>query len=153
MPAAQRGPVTGLAKLAGLILLVFGLLWTAIGALIVVGGAATKVGSSGTYFADYGGAFGDFIAGFGIVILIIAIVELIAGIGVLMSKEWGRIIGIAYALIFGFGSVFIVLGGVGASGNNTTSSGGAVTLVIGLAFLLGYLFSLFALGVRWRGRA
>jgi hypothetical protein len=151
MPSAQRGPVTGLAKLAGIIVLVFGLLWTAIGVLITFLGGAAKVGSSGTALPEFVNSVGDVVAGFGIVILVIAIVEVLGGIGVLMSKDWGRIIGIVYSLLFGFGSVFIVIGGINAS--NVTDSGGLVTLVIGLVFLIGYLYSLFALGVRWRGRA
>jgi hypothetical protein len=153
MPAGQKGPVTILAKFAGIILLVFGLLWTAIGVVIVLGGAAAKVGGNSAGIPVVGNAVGDFLAGFGIVILVIAIIEVLGGVGVILSKDWGRIIGIIYALMFGVGSVFIVLGGVSASKNVDTGSGGAVTLIVGLVFLLGYLYSLFALGVRWRGRA
>ena len=153
MPAGQKGPVTILAKFAGIILLVFGLLWTAIGVVIVLGGAAAKVGGNSAGIPVVGNAVGDFLAGFGIVILVIAIIEVLGGVGVILSKDWGRIIGIIYALMFGVGSVFIVLGGVSASKDVDTGSGGLVTLIVGLVFLLGYLYSLFALGVRWRGRA
>lgn len=153
--AAARGPVTGLAKISGLILLLFGLLWTGIGALFVLGGAAAKVGSGGSgvpAIAGLGNAVGDFIAGFGIVILVIAIIEILAGIGVLLSREWGRIIGICYALIFGFGSIFIVAGGANANNVSTDTTGGGVALIIGLVFLLGYAYTLVVLMARWRSR-
>ena len=150
---AARGPVTGLAKIAGLILLVFGLLWTGIGALFVLGGAAAKVGGSNAGIPGLGNAVGDFIAGFGIVILVIAVIEILGGIGVMLSREWGRIIGICYALIFGFGSVFIVAGGASANNVRADTTGGGVALVIGLVFLLGYAYALIVLMARWRGRA
>jgi hypothetical protein len=152
MPVAARGPVTGLAKIAGIFLLVFGLLWTGIGALFVLGGAAAKVGGSNAGIPGLGNAVGDFVAGFGIVILVIAVVEILGAIGVLLSKEWGRIIGIVYSLIFGLGSILIV--GGGASANNVSNTnGGGVTLIIGLVFLIGYAYSLIVLAARWRGRA
>jgi hypothetical protein len=152
MPATARGPVTSLAKIAGLIVLVFGLLWAGIGALIVLGGAAAKVGGTSAGIPGLGNAVGDFLAGFGIVILVIAIVEILGGIGVLLSKEWGRIIAITYSLIFGFGSIFIVAGGANAN-NVSDTTGGGVALIIGLVFLLGYAYSLVVLMARWRGRA
>jgi len=153
MPAAARGPVTGLAKIGGLIVLVFGLLWTGIGALIVLGGAAAKVGGNNAGIPGLGNAVGDFLAGFGIVILVIAVVEILGGIGVLLSKEWGRIIAICYSLIFGLGSVFIVAGGANANNAVGETSGGTGALIVGLVFLVGYAYTLVVLMARWRGRA
>ena len=150
--AAPAGPVTGLAKLAGVVLLVFGLIWTGLGGLITFVGGAAKVGSSSTALPEFVNSVGDVVAGFGIVILVIAIIEIIGAVGVLLSKGWGRVIGIIYSLIFGLGSVFIVLGGMRANDVTDTSSGGTVTLVIGLVFLIGYVYALFTLGLRWRGR-
>jgi hypothetical protein len=154
--AAAYGPVTGLAKIAGIVILLFALFWGAIGALILFAGGLAKVGSSSSGVANvaqFGDAVGNFIAGFGIVILILAIIELIAGIGILMSKDWARVAGIVYALIFGFGSIFIVLGGVGASNSDVNTGGaGAGTLIFGLVFLIGYIYAIFALGLRWRAR-
>ena len=148
--AATYGPVSGLARIAGIVILLFGLFWGAIGGLILVAGGLAKVGSGSTSFAQFGDAVGNFIAGFGIVILVLAIIELIAGIGILMSKDWARVAGVVYALIFGVGSVFIVLGGVGASNTDTNAGGG--TVIFGLVFLIGYIYALFALGMRWRSR-
>lgn len=151
--AATFGPVTGLAKIAGIVILLFALFWGAIGALIVFAGGLAKFGSSSTNVAQFGDAVGNFIAGFGIVILVLAIIELIAGIGILMSKDWARVAGIVYALIFGFGSIFIALAGVGASNTDTsTGAAGAGTLIFGLVFLIGYVYAIFALGLRWRAR-
>ena len=152
--AAQRGPVTGLAKIAGLIILLFGLAWTALGVILTLAGGAAKVGSSSTALPEFVNGIGDVIAGLGIVILVVAIIELLGGIGILLSKDWGRIIGIIYSLIFGAGSVFIVLGGSRASSDSdVANNGGFGALIFGLVFLIGYLYSLVILGIRWRGRA
>lgn len=153
--AAQRGPVTGLAKIAGLIILLFGLAWTALGVILTLAGGAAKVGSSSTALPEFVNGIGDIVAGLGIVILVVAVIELLGGIGILLSKEWGRIIGMIYSLIFGAGSVFIVLGGSRASSvsDSASSNGGFGALIFGLVFLIGYLYSLVVLGVRWRGRA
>ena len=150
--AGAYGPVTGLAKVAGIVILLFGLFWGAIGGLILLAGGLTKAGSGSTSFAQFGDAVGNFIAGFGIVILVLAIIELIAGIGILMSKDWARVAGIVYSLIFGVGSIFIVLAGVGAGNADSGTGAAASTLVFGLVFLVGYLYALFALGMRWRSR-
>jgi hypothetical protein len=150
--AAARGPVTALAKIAGIVILLFGLFWTAIGALILLAGGLTKAGSGQAGFAQFGDAVGNFIAGFGIVIVVLAIIELISGIGILMSKDWARIAGVVYSLLFGVGSILIVAGGASASNVDSGTGGGAATLIFGLVFLVGYAYCLFALGMRWRSR-
>lgn len=149
MPPAQQGPVTLLSKFAGIIILLFGLGWTAIGALITFGGAVVSTASDNSAFSQLGDAFGGVIAGLGIVILVIAIIELLGGIGILLSKSWGRIIGIAYSLIFGAGSLLIALGGGRAS--DTTNAGPGV-LIFGVVCFVLYAYSLIVLMARWRGR-
>ena len=150
MPPARQGPVTLLSKFAGIIILLFGLGWTAIGALITFGGAVVSTASDSSAFSQLGDALGGVIAGLGVVILVIAIVELLGGIGILLSKSWGRIIGITYSLIFGAGSLLIAFGGGRA--NDATDAGPGV-LIFGLTFFVLYAYSLVVLMARWRGPA
>jgi hypothetical protein len=149
--AAARGPVTGLAKLGALVLILFGLLWTALGALVVLGGAILKgVGdqAGGTVVGD---AFGGVLAGLGIVVLAIAIVEIIVGIAAWMGKEWARIVGIIYALIFGGGCLLSLLTAAGSSRSTGTDATGGVLIL--LVFAVAYIYTLVVFALRWRGRA
>jgi hypothetical protein len=148
--AVTRGPVTGLAKLGALVLILMGALWAFLGAVVVLGGAALKsIGdqAGGTVVGD---AFGGAVAGLGIVVLAIALVEVIVGIAAWMGKEWARIIGIIYALIFGGGCLVIGLSALG-TGNSEVNEAGSALII--LAFAAAYIYTLIVFAARWRGRA
>jgi ABC-type arginine/histidine transport system permease subunit len=127
-----------------------GALWTLLGAVVVLGGAALKsIGdqAGGTVVGD---AFGGAVAGLGIVVLAIALVELIVGIAAWMGKEWARIVGIIYALIFGGGCLIVGLPALSAGNSDTNAVGGALII---LAFAAAYIYTLVVFAVRWRARA
>ena len=158
-PVAAKGPVTILARIAGLFLVLLGLLWGAIGAVLIVGGTAFHT------FTDQFGALNDansvtqagnvvggVIAGFGIVILILAIVEVLGGIGALFGKGWGRVIGILYSLVFGAFLLLAVSGATRANDISTDNGAGGGVIFLLVMFLL-YLYSLVVLLLRWRGHA
>jgi hypothetical protein len=150
--AAARGPVTGFAKIGAVVLVVNGILWTLFWGAIVLLGAAAK-GSldslgGGTALGD---SIGGAIAAVGIFFLVIAVLELIVGVASWMGKEWARIGGIVYALLFGGVLLLSGLSALGA-GNSTGTNTAASALVI-LAFAIAYIYTLVVFAVRWRGRA
>jgi hypothetical protein len=148
--ASARGPVTGLAKLGAVVLILNGILWTLIWGAIVALGAAAK----GSFDSFGGTAFGDSVGGaiavVGIFFLVIAVLELLVGIGSWMGKEWGRIAGIIYSLLFGSVLLLSGLSALGAGRDTANATGGALIV---LAFAAGYIYTLVVFAIRWRGRA
>jgi hypothetical protein len=161
-PVATKGPVTILARIAGLFLLLLGLVWGAIGALLVVGGTAfhfltdrfSVLNTDTAGVTTAGNVVGGVIAGLGIVILVLAIVEVLGGLGALFGKTWGRVLGILYSLVFGAFLLIGLTGSMGAAGGvtGTDNAAGTGVIIILVMFLL-YLYSLVILLVRWRGHA
>jgi hypothetical protein len=143
--AARQGPVSGLAKLGAVVLIIFGLLWAVIGALLVVASRAISdlVGAQGF------GEFGDFAAGLfgaiGIGILVIALIEILAGLFAWRGSGLARFAGIVYGLVFGAGSLLVATSSRGTDA--AAAQGGA--LFIGV-FAIGYLYTLVVFIFRWR---
>jgi hypothetical protein len=148
--AAARGPVTGLARIAAVILIANGVLWTLFWGAIVVLGAAAKGSLDSFGGTSFGDTVGGAIAAVGIFFLVIAILELLVGVGSWMGKEWGRIGGIVYSLLFGGVLLLSGLSALGAGSNGTNTAGGALII---LALAAAYIYTLIVLAVRWRGRA
>ena len=154
-PPAVQGPVTGLAKIGGLIIALIAALWIFFGVLIVIGGALTKglfdsIGSG----TDVSNAVGGAIAVFGVIILVFAVIEFLGGLGALFGKDWGRVISIIYGLLFGVASLLIGFSAMaGARSTNSDVAGGALG---GALFFVAhgvlYLFAAIVLMARWRGR-
>jgi hypothetical protein len=154
-PAGVQGPVTGLAKLGGLIIALIAALWIFFGVIIVVGGALTKnlfdsVGSG----TDVSNAVGGAIAVFGVIILVFAVIEFLGGLGALFGKDWGRVISVIFGLLFGVACLLI---GVSAlAGGRSTDSNVATSAIGGAVFFLAhavlYLFATIVLMARWRRR-
>jgi hypothetical protein len=149
--AAAQGPVTGLAKIGAVVLIVNGILWTLFWGAIVLLGAAAK-GSldslgAGTALGD---SIGGAIAAVGIFFVVIAVLELIVGVASWMGKGWARIGGIVYALLFGG---VLLLSGVSALGANSSATNTAGSALVILAFAVAYIYTLVVFAVRWRGRA
>ncbi|HEV8545574.1 MAG TPA: sigma factor [Candidatus Limnocylindrales bacterium] len=125
MPATQ-GPVTRLAKFAGVSILLLGLALAAYGASYVsMQGLAAIVGWP---------------------VLVIGVIEFLSGIGVLLGAGWGRKIGLTYCVISAPTSFALTLGAA-LDGNALQ-----YTLVFGPAFVLS-AYSLIVLMVRWRAPA
>ena len=161
-PVATKGPVTILARIAGLFILLLGLVWGAIGALLVVGGTAfhfltdrfSLLNTDTTDVATAGNVVGGVIAGLGIVILVLAIVEVLGGLGALFGKTWGRVLGILYSLVFGAFLLIGLTGSMQAAGDVAGADNAAGTgLIVVLVMFLLYLYSLIVLLLRWRGHA
>jgi hypothetical protein len=148
--AAARGPVTGLSKIGAVILLINGILWTLIWGAVVALGAAAKGSLDSMGGTAFGDAVGGALAAVGIFFLVIAVLELLVGVGAWMGKEWGRIGGIVYSLLFGGVLLFSGLSALGARSDAANATGGALIL---LAFAAAYIYTLIVLAVRWRGRA
>jgi hypothetical protein len=147
VPVAQSGPVTVLARIGGLFLVLIGLFWGLIGLAFVVGAGVVKNYLDVSTLPGYADFFGGALATVGIVILVAAIVEVLAGIGGMLGKGWARALGIIYAFVFGAFSLFIVTQG-GRAGDG--SAGGVLFFA---AHLVLYAYVLIIFLVRWRGRA
>lgn len=112
---AAQGRRTGLAAAAGVVLLILGVLGGLLGLLVaLVGGSfVAGLGDLG-YFPELEGAdpaaiLAGAVTFFGIVVVIYSLVYLFAGIGILRSRTWGRVMGLIVGIISGL----IWLGGLG----------------------------------------
>lgn len=154
-PAAVKGRVTTLARIAGIIVALIGALWAFIGAITVLGGALFKGFldnlNTGTNAGD---VFGGAIAVVGVIILVVALFELIAGLAAAFGKDWGRIVSIVYSFLFGVPLLLITFSAATAARNegvSTTDAFGAIIFLV--AHVVAYIFAAIVLMARWRGRA
>ncbi len=161
-PAMAKGPVTILARIAGVLLLLIGLFWGVLGVGAIAGGAILR-----DFFDRLGANSGDSVngtalgnavldaaAGVGIVMLFFALFEVLAGLGIIFGKTWGRILGILYSLLFGSLLLIIISSALSAlnnSGADTSDGFPIVVFVVGM--FVAYLYSLVILVLRWRGAA
>jgi hypothetical protein len=143
-----------LGRIGGLVIALIAALWVLLGALTVVGGAALKsLIDSMNAGADAGNALGGFLAGIGIVVLVLALIELVAGLAAAFGKDWGRIISIIYAFVFGLPLLLVTFGAITTSrdaGVTADTTGGLLVLVV---HVVAYVFAAIVLMASWRGRA
>jgi hypothetical protein len=142
--------VTGLAKLGALVLILNGILWTLVWGAIVGLGAAAKGSLDSFGGTSFGDAVGGALAAVGVFFLVVAVLELLVGVGSWMGKDWGRIGGIVYSLVFGGVLLLSGLSALGASSDTANATGGALIV---LAFAAAYIYTLIVFAIRWRGRA
>lgn len=122
-PVAVAGKRTTLSLAAGILLILGGILGGLVGLLVAVfGGALVDMIESFGPMPELEGmdpaAFlSAFVVFFGIIILVYSLVYLVAGIGVVRSRDWGRVLG----LIVGILSGLIWLSGMG--GTNQPGAG------------------------------
>jgi len=154
MPAAQvtRGPVTGLAKLGALVLLVFGVLWGLGGVLLIVVGGAIRdqfdfTQNLGLTY-DVGNVLTGVLLAVGIVILVIALGEILTAIFAWRGNGLARVVGIVYGLLFGLGSLSIA-----ARSTSADVAGSAAGALFMAVFAVGYLYTVVVFMFRWRRRA
>ena len=130
---AVRGGRTTLAAIAGVGLIILGVLGALLGLLFAIVGASI-VASLGNFAdipelngANAGTVVSGLVAFFGIIIVVYSLVYLIAGIGVVRSRGWGRVIGIIIGIL---SSLFWFAGLSGSARSDSTASGGAFVLVM-----------------------
>jgi hypothetical protein len=109
------GQRTMLSLAAGILLLILGILGVLFGLLIaLVGGTFVRNFDFGNMPGFNGGNPGEIVGSVvtfvGIVLLVGGIIYLIGGIGVIRSRDWGRIVGILVGIL---GGLFWLLGVVG----------------------------------------
>jgi len=130
--AAQRTP---LSLAAGILLLILGILGALFGLLIaVVGGTFVRdfnfgnvPGFNGT---DPGDLIGSVVAFVGIVLIVGGLIYLVGGIGIIRSREWGRIIGILVGILIGLFWLVGVFGGGQYSDAGGRAGGGLFAVIL-----------------------
>jgi hypothetical protein len=146
-PVAVKGQRTALAMGAGVLLVVLGLLGALAGLAIAVVGRAVvqSIRDFGPIPELEGMDTETFLSGFilffGIIIIVYSFMYLFAGIGVLRSRDWGRVLGIIVAVLSGV----IWLSGV--SGARRTVGGDIGLAVIALLI---HVYIVVALLFFWR---
>jgi hypothetical protein len=139
---AAKGQRTSVALAAGILLILGGVAGILIGLLVAIVGGSVVSSIDFSQFnnspdlkgANAGALAGGVVAFFGAVVVAYSIAYLLAGIGVVRSSNWARVLGIILGIISG---LFWLLGLANASGaqNVAGASGG------------GLFFSVLALGV------
>jgi hypothetical protein len=151
---AMTGQRTVLAGIAGVLLLLGGILGGLLGLLVaVVGGSfASTLGDlveiPDLNGADAGAVFGGVVAFFGILIVVYSLVYLFAGIGVLRNRGWGRVMGLIVGIISGL----IWLSGLSSAGEIASASGGQSSMggtLVGFAL---HAYIVVALLFFWRSK-
>lgn len=150
-PVLRPGGRTGLAAIAGVIMILLGLLGGILGLFVAIVGG-TFVTSLRSYIeipdlggADAGSVIGGFIAFFGVLIAIYSLVYIIGGIGVLRTAGWGRTLGIIVGILSGF----VWLSGFTNAGEISNGNNGVGTLVM----LALHVYIVVVLLFFWRGRS
>lgn len=147
-PAAAAGQRTALSFGAGILLILGGILGILAGLAIAVVGRAfiQSIENFGPMPELEGMDVETFLSGFvvffGIIIALYSLVYLIAGIGVLRSRDWGRVLGIVVGILSGL----VWLSGLG-SGNRVGAGDSMVGSLIGLGI---HVYIVVALLFFWR---
>ena len=147
-PVTATGKRTPLSLAAGILLILGGILGGLAGLAVAVFGNAIVQsledfgGMPDVEGVDMAAFMSGFIVFFGIIILVYSLVYLFAGIGVVRSRDWGRVLG----LIVGILSGLIWLSGLG--GTNQPGAGDSlVGTLIGLGI---HVYIVVALLFFWR---
>jgi hypothetical protein len=132
--------------IAGIVLLLFGLLTLLTGVILIVAG--TAVGQLGDAFASAGvpgleSSVGSIVTVMGVAIAFYGGLEVLGSIGVFARRGWGRAIGIVVSVI---GVLFGLLTLVAAAATDT-ADGRDSGLFVALVILVAYAFSLLALAL------
>ena len=147
-PVAATGKRTTLSLVAGILLILGGILGGLAGLAVAVFGNAIVQsleefgGMPEVEGVDMAAFMSGFIVFFGIIVLAYSLAYLFAGIGVVRSRDWGRVLG----LIVGILSGLIWLTGLGG----TNQPGGSDSLVGTLIALGIHVYIVVALLFFWR---
>ena len=151
------GKRTTLAMAAGILLLLGGIGGILLGLLIAVVGGTVISNLNFDQFgpfpelkgADPGAVAGGVVVIFGVIILTYSVAYLLAGIGVLRTSNWGRVLGIVVGIISGL----IWLSGVTNAGQVRDPSGAAGLSVFSIVMLALHVYVVVVLLFFWRTRA
>ncbi len=139
-PSAQpQGSL--MVSLAGVLLLVIGVLVGLAGVgLMAVGLVARAAFETAIqnadpvdYSVDAVRVFEGIFVVLGVIVAVYGLGELIAGIGVLLKRQWGRLLGILLSFIAGLLTTLVALGALSSS-NGTTRTGVVVFVVFAVAY-------------------
>ncbi len=149
--AASAGPSTSvLVVVAGLFLLLAGIVTAGFGALVgLLGGLIATAGSARSGLEIFG-PIGGLVAGLAILVVLWGLLEAIAAIGMLVHRGWGRALGLVTGVV---GFLFTGLGLLGVAGSGDSGTGG---LAFSVVFVAGYALTVVALvtgGAHFRRRA
>jgi hypothetical protein len=139
---------------AGILLLLGGILGALLGLLIaVVGGtfvSSLNLDQFGSFpelsGADAGKVVGGVVTVVGIIILAYSIAYVLAGIGVLRNSNWARVLGIVVGVISGL----IWLSGVANAGQVADAGGAAANGLFSIVLLVIHAYIVVALLFFWR---
>jgi len=143
-PPAER-PTT--VTVAGILLIIIGALVTLLGVLFVLAGAFIRGAGDAAFSGQFAGlpeAAGSFVIVFGLIFGGFGLGEVFTGIYVLPGRAWARISAI----------VLSVLGGLFSLGGVVGGNSGRGAIVFPLAFLVAYVFIIWAVAAngRWFAR-
>jgi hypothetical protein len=150
-PVAARGQRTTVSLVAGILLVIGGILGGLAGLLVAAfGDSIVDMIENVRPMPDLEGMDpATFLSGvvvfIGIIVLVYSLVYLIAGIGVIRSRDWGRVLG----LIVGILSGLIWLSGLGGAGR----AGGGDNIVVTLILLGIHVYIVVALLFFWRAKS
>lgn len=149
-PVLRPARRTGLAAVAGIILVLLGLAGGVLGLFVAIVGGSL-VSSLRDYIeipdvggGDAGAVVGGFIAFFGVLVVAYSVAYVVGGVGVLRSAGWGRTLGIVVGILSGlvWFSGFTNLGEL-PNGSSTTTA---------LVMLALHVYIVVVLLFFWKGR-
>ncbi|MEO5703458.1 MAG: hypothetical protein ABIZ52_02870 [Candidatus Limnocylindrales bacterium] len=152
--AVAKGGRTTLAAIAGVLLILLGILGGLLGLMITVFGS-TIVGQldldqfggdfTGSGLNDPAAVVSGFLAFVGIVVVVYSLVYLLGGIGIVRSRGWGRVMGLIVGILSGLFWLLSLTGGGSSSG---ASSGiGFVLVMLGI-----HVYVVVVLLMFWRNK-
>ena len=149
-PVAAKGARTTLAAIAGVALIILGVLGALLGLLIAVfGSSIVRQLDLRQYGGDFGGlndpaaVVSGAIAFVGIVVVVYSLVYLIGGIGIVRSHGWGRVVGLIVGILSGLFWLLSLTGG-----GSTSGAGSGIVFV--LAMLGIHVYVVVVLIMFWR---
>lgn len=153
--SVTAGGRTALAAVAGILLLVLGGLGILIGVLFMgSAGYMDELAASGAFDdipgmpAGFESAVGGMVTVVGVILIVYSILYVLGGVGVLLTRSWGRVIGIIVGIISGL----IWLAGIGSvTSVNYGNASPNLMLFVVILFAI-HLFIAIVLGIRWRTR-
>ncbi len=122
---AAKGGRTTLAAIAGVGLIILGVLGALLGLAFAVLGASIVKSLDLTQYGDFGdindpaAVISGAIAFIGIIVVVYSLVYLIGGIGIVRSRGWGRVMGLIVGILSGIFWLLSLTGGGSAGGSGS----------------------------------
>jgi hypothetical protein len=132
---AAAGGRTTLAAVAGVAMIILGVLGGLFGLAIAVFGSSVVKQLDLSQYGDFGNVndpaaiVSGAIAFVGILVLLYSLVYLIGGIGIVRSRNWGRVMGLIVGILSGLFWLLSVTGGSSASGSGRDGIGFVLVLL------------------------